>query len=366
MDETPFQPQALSPEETALEENTREGLRALFHWLVFPFPLTLIPLAWLSRLPFVGLLAGVAGLVVLIVWAMRARAAWGDKAGPWIARAWDTVFAFAVKGYQSVSRESTEPPAVADARIEGTTAVRAALMDSVEADIQVAGQLAAFRTQIDRLTLLNAESTTLTEEQRRTNELVIRQLRRNIADVEKAEAERTGVSLETHGPRPLFDALLPAEAAPAPRRAFLGAIPGFSFPFSWALAAVLAVTNLGTFWLWNGARSERDQAIEAAEQMAASNQRLTEALGDASQAHTVDTQRRIEQVRNEMEAIALEREREARRAALRRERNALENDPSLGPIDFGQRLPNLVEPASADGGGDGEPASPDPVGDVPS
>ncbi len=322
MDETPFQPQALSPEETALEENTREGLRALFHWLVFPFPLTLIPLAWLSRLPFVGLLAGVAGLVVLIVWAMRARAAWGDKAGPWIARAWDTVFAFAVKGYQSVSRESTEPPAGADARIEGTTAVRAALMDSVEADIQVAGQLAAFRTQIDRLTLLNAESTTLTEEQRRTNELVIRQLRRNIADVEKAEAERTGVSLETHGPRPLFDALLPAEAAPAPRRAFFGGIPGFSFPFSWALAAILAVSNLGMFWLWNGARDEARANAEYRE----GNRQVAEQWRENAQGWR-DHARRLEVDGTVTAGVLAEREAAIVRARAneRRARRDLEN-----------------------------------------
>ena len=244
---TPFQPQvSQTPEEDLLEQNTREGLRALFHWAVFPFPLAVIPLAWASQLPVAGFLFGFAAFAVLIVWAIRAYGAWGDRAWPFVAQVWEVLFAAALKGFQKVSRgtqseSAATPTAVEDARIEGTTAVRAALMDTVEADIQVAGQLAAFRTQIDRLTLLNAESTTLTEEQRRTNELVIRQLRRNIADVEKAEAERTGVSLETHGPRPLFDALLPAEAAPAPRLGFFAAP---SLPIGWIVAALAVAIGL--------------------------------------------------------------------------------------------------------------------------
>lgn len=175
--------------------------------------------------------------------------------------------------------------------------------------------------------------------------------------------ERDAIQMALQARRAGFDTA-PA-VAPAPRPMGFVSLAAPSLPIGWIVAGVAAIAFAVQGWFLGKATHERDEAIEAAEQMAASNARLTEALGDASQAHTIDTERRIEQVRNEMEAIALERERAARRAAQRRERNALENDPSLGPIDFGQRLPNLVEPASADGGGDGEPASPDPVGDVP-
>lgn len=362
MDDPPFSRPTLNPVEEAVEQNTREGLRALFHWAVFPFPLALIPLAWLSRIPFVGMVAGLAGLVVLIVWAMRARAAWGDKLGPLIAGAWDAVFRAALSGYQNVSRGTQSESRRADEyRVEGDTAVRAALMDTVEADIQVAGQVAAWRTQIDRLSELNT-STSLTHDQRRDNELVIRQLRRNIADVEKAEAERTGVALETHGPRPLYDALLPAEAAPARRLGFLPMAPGFTFPFSWALAAVLAVVGVVQTVRVERVKDDARDVRDALEQVATERDALRtqanmdRAAFDALQHENVVTRELAESVRARQERTE---------ARLRRSQNdQLEAARGGRPVDLDGRLRDFTVQPFAGTGDHSGPAG-DPAGGVP-
>lgn len=353
---TPFQPQvSLTPEEDLLEQNTREGLRALFYWAVFPFPLALIPLAWLSRLPFVGVLFSLAGVMVLIAWAVRAWERWG-------AIDWAAKFDALREGYQKVSRgtqgESTEPPAVADARIEGTTAVRAALMDSVEADIQVAGQLAAFRTQIDRLTLLNAESTTLTEEQRRTNELVIRQLRRNIADVEKAEAERTGVSLETHGPRPLFDALLPAEPAPARPLAFFGAP---SLPVGWIVAGLAVLVALTQTWRIERVKADtRDLRDAVAAEMDARRAAETERNMNQAELDSARNEVAVSRTLNE----TLERREKNLSQRLRESTRAQVNAARTGSaVDLDDRLRDFTVQPFAGANPGASPAA-DPAGGV--
>ena len=343
MDDPPFSRVGLNPAEDAVEQNTREGLRALFHWLVFPYPLAVIPLAWGSQLPVFGFLFGGAALAVLAVWAIRAYGAWGDRAWPFVAQVWEALFAAALRGFQKVSRGTESesratPAAVEDARIEGTTAVRAALMDSVEADIQVAGQLAAFRTQIERLTRLNAESTTLTEEQRRTNELVIRQLRRNITDLEKAEAERTGVSLETHGPRPLFDALLPAEAAPAPRRAFLSlAAPRVQF---WPIVAAVAVAiglvqTVRVERVKSDARDLRDAvAAESDRANAAETQARMNEVALESTRHEVNVSRELNETLQARQRRLEERQR-------RNSRDEVEAARSGRAFDLDSRLRDL-------------------------
>lgn len=180
--------------------------------------------------------------------------------------------------------------------------------------------------------------------------------------------ERDAIQAALQARRQSFEpsaALWTPEPAPARPLALWG-VSAPSLPLGWIVAAVAAIAFAVQGWFFGKATHERDEAIEAAEQMAASNQRLTEALGDASRAHATDTERRIAQARAEMEATAQEQARAASRAAQRRERNALENDPSLGPIDFGERLPNLVEPASAAGGGDGDAPGADPDGPLPS
>ena len=324
-------------------------IRALSLWAILQGVALLIP-------P-VGFLAN----CVLAIWAMVLLYVNRDRCLPVIERAWDAIIAFAVKGYQSVSRESPEPLAVADARIEGTTAVRAALMDTIEGDIQVSGQIAAWRTQIDRLTDLNS-SPSLTEQQRRTNELLIRQLRRNIADVEKAEAERTGVALETHGPRPLFDALLPAEAAPARRLGFLPMVPGFSFPFSWALAAVLAVVGLVQTVRVERVKDDARDTRDALEQVATERDALQtqanmdRAAFDALQAENHVTRELAESVRARQERTE---------ARIRRSQNEqLEAARGGRPVDLDGRLRDFtVQPFAAAGGDPG--AAGDPASGVP-
>ena len=323
-------------------------IRALSLWAILQGVALLIP-------P-VGFLAN----CVLAIWAMVLLYVNRDRCLPVIERAWDAIIAFAVKGYQSVSRESPEPLAVADARIEGTTAVRAALMDTIEGDIQVSGQIAAWRTQIDRLTDLNS-SPSLTEQQRRTNELLIRQLRRNIADVEKAEAERTGVALETHGPRPLFDALLPAEAAPARRLGFLPMIPGFSFPFSWALAAVLAVVGLV-----QTVRVERvkDDARDLREAVAAEADRANAAETQARMNEVaLESNRHEVNVSRELNETLQARQRRLEERQRRNSREEVEAARSGRAFDLDSRLRDLrVQPFASPDLGPGTTS--DPAGGV--
>ncbi len=75
-----------------LNQEAKEGFRALFHWAVFPYPLAVIPLAWGAQLPVFGFVFGSAALAVLAVWAIRAYGAWGDRAWPFVAQVWEALF----------------------------------------------------------------------------------------------------------------------------------------------------------------------------------------------------------------------------------------------------------------------------------
>ena len=338
MDETPFQPQALSPEETALEQNTREGLRALFHWAVFPYPLALFPLFWLSKLPFVGVLFSLAGVAVLIMWGVRAWDRWGEAAKEWfhVTVSRRTLRSYRYEGERSAHEEQARETTISLGLMAGA-APDDPTQTRMASDIEH-GMEARLGVLIDKPKLSLAE-----------------------------KRERDAIQAALQARRQSFEpsaALWTPEPAPARPLALWG-VSAPSLPLGWIVAAVAAIAFAVQGWFFGKATHERDEAIEAAEQMAASNQRLTEALGDASRAHATDTERRIAQARAEMEATAQEQARAASRAAQRRERNALENDPSLGPIDFGERLPNLVEPASAAGGGDGDAPGADPDGPLP-
>lgn len=341
MDETPFQPQALSPEETALEENTREGLRALFHWAVFPFPLALIPLFWLSKLPFVGVLFSLAGVIVLVVWAVRAWERWG-------AIDWAAKLDALRQGYQKVSRGTQGESRLADeARIEGTTAIRAVAMDTVEGDIQVAGQRDAWTTQIGRLEAIYDRD--------RAQELLLRQLRRNVADLDKAEALRHAT------PAALGNVRMASLGAVGRPQGFLGGlpVPGLRLPIAWVLVAVLALVSalqtLRVERVKNDARDLQDAvAAETDRANAAETQARMNEVALESTRHEVNVSRELN------ETLQARQERlEARQRRSSRE----QVDAARGgrPVDLDGRLRELtLQPfASPDPGA--SPAA-DPAG----
>lgn len=302
MDEqTPFTDFTFSPIEQELDRRTRLFWSRVFHYAIFPFPGlagVCIMLAFLTQWTvFLG-----AALFVFAAWAVclflsadnRARAiAWlrlaFDLLAGWVARL--------LHRQPSVGARQAE-----EYRIEGATAVRAASLGTVEGDIQAADQKAAYLTQIARLQDLNA-SATLTPAQRRDNERIIVQLRRNVTAIDAVYAAPVATP-ESIGDQPMK---------------FFGPVAMVS-PFGWlkwAPWALAGALGLSTGWFAVAERdaradlreAERQRAIEHAQRVAAEDvlAQYRAALEDAQDA-------------NRQSAEALEAERARVRAARERER----------------------------------------------
>lgn len=194
-----------------------------------------------------------------------------------------------------------------EARIEGDTAVAAVAMDSTEGDQQVAAQLAAWSTNAQRLTELLAGGG-LTPQQRLDTELLLRQTRRNIERVTKAESKRH------------------AKAT--------GYIPAFAMPAVSSLAPLLLAFGIpAAFAGVEVFRANHEHALaERATETAEHNASVASILNDRLTAATMRLQADRDQAA--MTAANIERERliSAHFAARERERQrAIQNTLTGGP-----------------------------------
>lgn len=134
-----------------------------------------------------------------------------------------------------------------EAATEGKTAIHAVDTDSPEGDIQAAAQRAAWTTQIARLEAIDARN--------RDQEYLLRQLRRNVRELDAREAQAHATPAGLGGQR------LAAFGAVGQRRSFLGPIAAANpllalatNPIAWMAAAFVLLAGWGG---WNHARAER-------------------------------------------------------------------------------------------------------------
>lgn len=210
---------------------------------------------------------------------------------------------------------------VRDARVERETVLGAVASDSIEGDIQVARTRHAWTDQIALLERVG-------NERNRDQEMLLRQLRRNVRDLDTTEAERHATP-QGLGMRRL-SAFGPVGGGG------LGFLSAFSGVKIWmVLAAGWAVTG-GALAVQgalkerienqrDNAREERDRA-EQALTAAQETQRVLAAAVQAADAQTAQTARTIEVER----ARRVRAEREARSV-----RNAISEARAGGPIDYG-------------------------------
>jgi hypothetical protein len=235
--------------------------------------------------------------------------------------------------------------AVDDARIEAASAVRAAALDTVEADIQTSTTRAAWVSQIEyQQGLLDSPNHALTKTQRLASERLVRQLRRNVRDLDTAEGRP--VSLATHGARPL--------AAFGP----VAAATGFGPMWLWvsgAFVALAALLGLQSVRLENAKQDLREErADRAAAERALTVARnqigdLADQLGEANDsaaASAIRTEQRERALR-----AARQREREFTREIQQRNRDVGE------PPDWGLRSDGTV-PGSTGAGTSGDQTRP--------
>lgn len=211
-------------------------------------------------------------------------------------------------------------PAAEEYRIEGQTALHAVDMDTPEGDIQVATQRDAWTTQIARLEGIENRS--------RDQEMVLRQLRRNVRQLDDAEAARHPTPQNSIAGRRL------AEFGTVGRpRGFLGPLAAnpvlalLSSPAAWVALAFALPAGWG---VWNHVRAgilersleakeaeleaTRRQAAEAATQRDMLAEAVTAADAQTRQsAETIEAERRRRQ-RAEAEARRIQREMEQARA----------------------------------------------------
>lgn len=259
----------------------------------------------------VALVAGVFAIVLRMApWPLSALGGlifvaltcWGLWAA-WTHRAWF------VRKFRAIRRRIIGAK-VDDIQIETRAAVAAAADDSPEGDEATARTRAAWISQIEYLTgLLDSPSHALRKDQRLDYEMMVRQLRRSVRDLDTAEGRP--VSLQTHGARPLA-AFGPVAAATNPLMLWVG-------------GGLLAVAATG--WGWGALKSN-----EAARYLAERNQAqgdLEELQGDnaalAAQLTVTEAAREIAEASTRETAATIERERTIRRRAeaeTRRIRNA--------------------------------------------
>lgn len=188
-----------------------------------------------------------------------------------------------------------------EARIEGATALRAVDQDTPEGDIQAATQRDAWTTQIARLEAIANRN--------HDQELLLRQLRRNVRNLDAAEAIRHPTPQTLGNVR--MGLLGPVGAATG----------GLSFGPLWlwvsgGFVALAAVLGLQSVRLENAKQDLRDERAEHA-----ATQR---ALTDARQiANRLVEEVRAADAQSQQSAQTIERDRARLNAARRRERELL-------------------------------------------
>lgn len=214
-----------------------------------------------------------------------------------------------------------------EAATEGKTAIHAVDMDSPEGDIQAAAQRAAWTTQIARLEAIDARN--------RDQEYLLRQLRRNVRDLDAREAQAHAT------PGGLGNQRLAAFGAVGQRRGFLGPIAAanpllalVTNPVAWMAAAFVLLAGWGG---WNHARAERmeHQRDNARAELDATERDLLAAtaerdlLRDAAAQADAQSQQAAQTIEAER-ARRLRAEREARRI-----RDAMDQARAGGSVDYG-------------------------------
>lgn len=228
-----------------------------------------------------------------------------------------------------------------EAATEGGTALHAVALDSPEGDIQAATQRQAWTTQIGRLEAIDVRS--------RDQEFLLRQLRRNVRELDAAEAAHHATP-QGLGSRRLWE-FKPVGQQTRPSR-FLGAVAGIQ------LWHALAIGWAVTFGLL-GVQTALKERIENQRDDARADLAMVERrLEDARQIQT----RLVEEVRaadllSQQTAANLEAERARSRAAAaaerRRQRALREVDTGGGPPDWERSLRDDDAVAGQTGGSSG-------------
>lgn len=284
------------------------------HWRA---ALTLLAIVIFVTCRIVGRPFSYLGFALLVVWLVYLAFDQRD----WLRLRWDAIF--------HKNRLADE------ARIEGDTALAAVAMDSTEGDKQVAGQLAAWRTNAERLTDLLA-SPGLTPQQRLDTELLLRQTRRNIERVTKAESKR-----HAHA---------------------TGYMPAFTMPALTGIAPLLLAFGLpaAAFGLQTLHANHEHALAERATETAEHNAHVADIL-----AHERDTYKdALAAAQGIVTAARQETESERERTAMlaRRER---EREHAIQSVLVNNEPPpwSLREPAALAPDGAGEHASPAALND---
>lgn len=253
--------------------------------------------------PVGGFFTGVANLMLLI-WCGVLLYMNREHAGPAIGRFWDGVVeqVLIIVSRQTLRTYRFEGERAAHEEQARETTISLGLMAQAAADDPTQVRMASdieHGAEARLTVLLGKPQLSLAEKRERDAIQMALQARRAGFDTSPAVAP---------APRPMGFAGLP--------------VPGFNFPFSWALAAILAVTNLGLFWLWNGARDEARANAEYRE----GNRQVAEQWRENAQGWR-DHARRLEVDGTVTAGVLAEREAAIARARAneRRARRDLEN-----------------------------------------
>ena len=222
-----------------------------------------------------------------------------------------------------------------EAATEGRSAVDAVASDSLAGDDHAARSRAAWADQITYLTDLLDRDVSLPQHTRLDYERLVRQLRRNVRDLDAAEARRHATPAGLGGQR------LAAFGAVGQRRSFLGPVAAANpllalatNPIAWMAAAFVLLAGWGG---WNHARAERmeHQRDNARAELDATERDLLAAtaerdlLRDAAAQADAQSQQAAQTIEAER-ARRLRAEREARRI-----RDAMDQARAGGSVDYG-------------------------------
>ncbi len=172
-------------------------------------------------------------------------------------------------------------------------------------------------------------------------------------DAERDEAAYLGLAevlraLQRYGDNPLARPVLRA-----PRRLF--AAPALSGLTLWIGGALFLWASLATSaaLLLNHARAEaasaRDEAVRVAHAWRDNARGWRRAHDAAAMVHAGDVARAVAQAERDIQFTLEQRRLDRLRAERERARNARQADPSLEPVDFGDVVRGLAEPALAGG-----------------
>lgn len=241
-----------------------------------------------------------------------------------------------VREWRHKLRERLTGRLAMEAATEGRTALYAVAQDTPEGDIQIAIQRDAWTTQIDRLSTIDNRN--------RDQEYLLRQLRRNVRELDVAESLRHATPQSLGGVR--MGLLGPVAAVSWFR-------PWMILAAGWALTAAFCAVQMG---LKERVEDQRDEAradLAQTERALVAARETQARLADAVREADTQTRQTAETIEQER-ARRLRAEREARRI-----RDAQAQAAAGGPVDYGF---GGVRDAggAAPGPGDDRPAGGDP------